>query len=241
MTYPGGKGSAGVYQTIINQIPPHHTYIEAFLGGGAILRRKRPAIINIGIEIDCKVLIDFWSPATLPFENLEIIWNNAIEAISPGGAVWKYVNLKTTLVYCDPPYLLSTRKSQYPLYRFEMNEKNHATFLLSVTNLDCMVAISGYPSSLYDHYLSDWRQIDFEAQTRGGSTAKEILWMNYPEPLKLHDYSYLGSNFRERQRIKRKAKRWVNKLMNLPTLERHAIFHVLDEEIKRCAHRKLNV
>jgi hypothetical protein len=34
MTYPGGKGGAGVYQMIINQIPPHRVYIEPFLGGG---------------------------------------------------------------------------------------------------------------------------------------------------------------------------------------------------------------
>jgi site-specific DNA-adenine methylase len=34
MRYPGGKGGAGVYQTIINNIPPHDTYIETHLGGG---------------------------------------------------------------------------------------------------------------------------------------------------------------------------------------------------------------
>lgn len=34
MTYKGGKAGAGVYQQIINQIPPHDVYIEPFLGGG---------------------------------------------------------------------------------------------------------------------------------------------------------------------------------------------------------------
>ena len=42
MRYPGGKGGAGVYQTIINNIPPHDTYIEthlgSFAGEGEILR-----------------------------------------------------------------------------------------------------------------------------------------------------------------------------------------------------------
>ena len=32
MTYPGGKNGAGIYQRIINHMPPHETYIEAFLG-----------------------------------------------------------------------------------------------------------------------------------------------------------------------------------------------------------------
>ena len=42
MGYPGGKAGAGVYQTIINLMPPHDVYIEPFLGGGAVMRLKRP-------------------------------------------------------------------------------------------------------------------------------------------------------------------------------------------------------
>lgn len=42
MRYPGGKGGAGVYQTIINNIPPHDTYIETHLGGGNILSASGP-------------------------------------------------------------------------------------------------------------------------------------------------------------------------------------------------------
>jgi site-specific DNA-adenine methylase len=38
MKYPGGKNSDGTYQFIINHIPPHETYIEGFLGSGAIIR-----------------------------------------------------------------------------------------------------------------------------------------------------------------------------------------------------------
>jgi DNA adenine methylase len=52
MSYPGGKSGAGVYQTIINHMPPHRVYIEPFLGGAAIMRNKRPASLNIGIDRD---------------------------------------------------------------------------------------------------------------------------------------------------------------------------------------------
>jgi site-specific DNA-adenine methylase len=52
MVYPGGKNGAGVYQTIINLMPPHDVYIEPFLGGGAIMRQKRPALLNIGVDLD---------------------------------------------------------------------------------------------------------------------------------------------------------------------------------------------
>jgi hypothetical protein len=51
MTYPGGKNGAGVYQTIINLMPPHEVYIEPFLGSGAVMRLKRPALLNIGVDL----------------------------------------------------------------------------------------------------------------------------------------------------------------------------------------------
>ena len=59
MPYPGGKNGAGVFQKLINMIPPHETYIEPFLGGGAIMRLKRPAMLNIGVDLD-RAVIDRW-------------------------------------------------------------------------------------------------------------------------------------------------------------------------------------
>src|SRR5712691_7390835 len=62
MGYPGGKAGAGVYQTIINQIPPHDVYVEPFLGDGAVLRRKLPARRSIGVETDPETL-KLWARA----------------------------------------------------------------------------------------------------------------------------------------------------------------------------------
>ena len=59
--------------------------------------------------------------------------------------------------------------------------------------------------------------------------ATEWLWMNYPEPLELYDYRYLGKNFRERERIHRKIERWKNRLIAMDSLERHAIMAAIDE------------
>ena len=56
MSYPGEKHDSGVYQTLINLMPPHDTYIETFLGAGAVMCMKRPAGINIGIDCDPEAL-----------------------------------------------------------------------------------------------------------------------------------------------------------------------------------------
>ena len=49
MSYPGGKAGNGVYQAIINQMPPHRLYIGAFIGAGGVLRNKPRAEVNIAI------------------------------------------------------------------------------------------------------------------------------------------------------------------------------------------------
>ena len=62
MTYPGGKNAPGVYQTIINLMPPHAVYIEPFLGSGAVMRMKRPALQNIGIDADPQAIARWQDP-----------------------------------------------------------------------------------------------------------------------------------------------------------------------------------
>lgn len=56
MGYPGGKSGPGVYHRLINLMPPHQTYIEPFLGGGAVMRLKLPAPYSIGVDLDAAVI-----------------------------------------------------------------------------------------------------------------------------------------------------------------------------------------
>ena len=217
MNYPGGKGLQ--YQRIINLMPPHEVYIETHLGGGAIIRHKRPAKSNIGIEIDPEV-IRKWSMMT--GINVELIHADAINYLR------SYEFTGKELVYCDPPYLPETRKKYYPLYKYEYSTKDHIKLLEVIKPLPCMVMISGYESSLYREYLKEWNSHDFQATTHHGM-ATEWLWMNYPPPVELHDYRYLGDTFRERERIKRKSARWVERLKRMPALERKALLSTINE------------
>ncbi len=49
-SYFGSKATSGPCQAIIALMPPHDTYIETHLGGGAIMQRKAPVRHNIGID-----------------------------------------------------------------------------------------------------------------------------------------------------------------------------------------------
>ena len=217
MSYPGGKGGAGIAQTIINQMPPHEVYIEPFVGGGAVLKAKRPAARNIACDLDRNVC-RYWSDA----RGLEVYEGCGILFLQ---RMMKWIGRE--LVYCDPPYPMSVRRSQERMYEHEMGDLDHAILLDTIHNLPCMVMISGYRCPLYDRALAEWRSIDYTAPTRGGRPATETLWMNFPEPQALHDYRHLGRTFRERQGIKRKCARWRAKLDGLDPLERQAILSAL--------------
>ena len=217
MRYPGGKEAAGVYQKIINLMPPHSLYVEPFLGDGAILRRKRPAPRSIGLDLDPQV-IAVWKP--LPQAAVQL--GDALSFLS------SFHFSHAALIYCDPPYLLETRRSG-PLYRCEMTTAQHEQLLGLLTRLPCQVMVSGYWSPLYAEALQGWHAMHFDVMTRGGSRATEWLWCNFLPPHSLHDYQYLGRDFRERERIKRKTQRWKARLLRMPALERQALLTALAE------------
>lgn len=277
MTYPGGKGTS--FQKIINQIPPHRVYIEPFLGHGAVMREKRPALLNIGIDKNYdsvhmarSLIVNRGDESDGALPGLIVnrgddgrnrqSWRCAPDLIASDGdgrgyrhsrrygriaesgdASVKYLFIcgdalnfissypcdGNEFVYCDPPYMFEVRNRAY--YDCEFGEVGeHEKLLSTIKELPCKVAISGYMSELYMDELSGWRLIEWESMTRGGKLASECLWMNYQSPKRLHEYTFLGGDFRERERIRRKAARWVARFQALPNLERLAIIDKLNDE-----------
>lgn len=245
--YPGGKGN--VFREIINLMPPHRVYIEAFLGGGAVMRNKRPARFNIGIERNKSVILETASEIA-PHAPIE--WTTGVKLPEQGLKTttiivddkpqsWRFINGDCVqwlasfpfkgdeLVYFDPPYVRSSRKSAAPLYAFELDDDQHINLLHLAMHLPCKVMISGYHSDLYDQMLAGWHSHEFQAVTRGGSMATEVVWFNYPRPVELHDYQWIGANFRERDRIKKKMRRWTAKLHNMSETDRAAILWAMQE------------
>jgi site-specific DNA-adenine methylase len=218
MHYPGGKGQYGIYQKIINLMPPHEVYIETHLGGGGVMRNKRPAMSNIGIEPDPKT-IRMWD--NYNEINIELIQADAATYLK------SYRFRGNELVYCDPPYLRETRKKHKALYKYEYTYEQHKELLKAIKSLPCMVMISGYKSPLYTKALDGWNTYSFEAGCHHGM-ATEYIWMNYPAPVELHDYRYLGDTFRERERLKKITENMIRRFRTMPVLQRHALLAAIN-------------
>lgn len=228
MVYPGGKNGMGIYQRIINLMPPHDVYIEPFLGSGAVLRHKKPARVNLGIDVDqaaielCRSLIvengdDRSTNSYFDFQCADVFDRMLHWPTSP-----------TTVIFYDPPYPHETRTKK-KIYANELCDADHTLLLSNMLESQSMQMITGYRCDLYNNALADWHSIDYPAQTRGG-TRTETLWFNFDEPTELHDYSFLGDNFRERDRIRKKQKRWQKRWAKMDRLERQAILAVMNDE-----------
>ncbi len=185
-----------------------------------MLRMKRAASKSIAMDIDLDVIKTF-DQGTAP--NLTLLVGNALQWLK----LQKFTS--STFIYIDPPYLMTTRRGRRKIYASELCEDDHIRLLKTIQTLPCMVMISGYTSELYDDALSSWCTDYFRTTNRRGTRTIERLWMNYPKPTRLHDYRYLGNNFRERERIKRKKNRWIRKLLTMPDPERYALAAAIDE------------
>ncbi|MCF8359248.1 MAG: DNA adenine methylase [Prolixibacteraceae bacterium] len=219
-SYPGGKNGDGVFQTIINRIPPHDIYIEGFLGNGTIFLKKKRAKYSILIDADFSV-IEAWKripPDTKVINTDAISW---IENFQVPASIFQKLGLQV-FIYLDPPYLINSRSSQRNIYKHELTAQNHTRLLNVIRQFPASIMISAYPNKFYDDNLPYWHTHDFSAQTRNG-TAIERIYMNYAKPEALHDYRYIGDNYRERERIKGILQRRTQKIKNMPPIERMAL------------------
>lgn len=226
MSYLGGKGASGVSEIIICQMPPHDCYVEPFLGHSAVWRKKLPAREQHGYDLNSDA-IAWWQRRELRSEFAEQFHH------ADGFSVFARKDWPaSTVFYLDPPYPHETRSSRHR-YKHELSDLQHAALISNLEKWPYPTLVSSYWSELYAHKLKSWRLIQFPAMTRGGVVRLESLWMNYPAPSALHDYRFLGEGFRERERIKRKAKRFVRRLDRLPELERKAILSAASHIIAR--------
>ncbi|MDE2691100.1 MAG: DNA methylase [Acidobacteriota bacterium] len=211
--YFGSKATSGLCQALIALMPPHSVYIETHLGGGAVMRRKPAALRNIGVDRDAAVLSRF--ACDYPVERVHGCAHRFLSRFPFDGS---------ELVYSDPPYLRSARKSARR-YRHDYADADHEALLALLRGLPCAVMVSGYPSALYDALLADWRSLSLQVMNHAGVVTEKV-WFNFA-PDRAHWVRFAGRDFTRRQGVKRKAERWARRYRAMPARERMAVLAAL--------------
>lgn len=230
--YPGGKSGAGVWQTLINEIPPHDVYISATVGNDPVLRFKRPAVRNIAVDLDAAAL-DLWRDR----DDVERVHADGLAFVERfvadnGDAAGE------TVVLFDPPYPAEVRKSRRPIYLAEQLEFAwHRRLLDAVVRLPCRVLICCYPDPRYLRALAGWRIVEYFSTDRSGERRAENLFCNFPRPDRLHDSRFIGRDRRDRERIRKNWRTLTNRFARMPAVERAAaverIVERLDDDERR--------
>lgn len=90
-----------------------------------------------------------------------------------------------TLIYCDPPYVHSSRSSIVGRssgthgYRAEMTDDDHRSLAEVLHQVQGMVVLSGYASALYDNDLySDWDRHQRNYWAYSAKQRTEVVWLN---------------------------------------------------------------
>lgn len=250
--YPGCKGGAGVYQQIISHLPKCKILYIPFLGHCAITRNiKRPyklilndinpdvverwkeALLNSGFILRNEVTAEiqreqFALDLIYIFEDargdsmIHLFCGDAISQIKHFGT------FENIVIYADPPYRMTDRRKSTKIYKYESSQKLHRDLLSLSKRILAKTIISSYKNEQYERALSKWSTHSFNAMTHGG-VAEETIFYNFDlNDIKLHDYRYLGQNYKDRERIRLKIARHTNKLKQLPIQERNAILEAIN-------------
>ncbi|MCX5562756.1 DNA adenine methylase [Streptomyces sp. NBC_00038] len=110
----------------------------------------------------------------------------------PAAEIVRLYSAPDVVLYCDPPYLDSTRSGlkahKRGDYAHDTNtESDHRELAEVLHTSRAAVLLSGYPSPLYDELYGDWEQVEVAVQrpttNRRGSTGSagiEVVWSNRP-------------------------------------------------------------
>ncbi len=98
----------------------------------------------------------------------------------PAADVIRLYDSPTTLFYCDPPYIHTTR-GDARAYSFEMTDKAHAELAYILNTIQGKAAISGYRNEQMDAWYRDWRRYDAAVKMTHSvkQERQECVWMNY--------------------------------------------------------------
>lgn len=110
------------------------------------------------------------------FEAAERLRGVQIECMDAVKLIGQY-NHKNVLIYCDPPYILSSRTGKQ--YKHEMSDADHERLLQALLQHKGSVLISGYDNEIYRDMLRGWHLETKMEYCRANKQREECLWMNF--------------------------------------------------------------
>lgn len=223
--YPGQKKINGVFQAIINEIPKCTDFYEVFCGSAQLSKIIMSICPDIKIHLNDldSAVIDKYSFPSAVCTNL-----HSLELLS----VIEKNDYEGSIMFIDPPYQHCSRIGNEKLYTFEMSDQDHIDFFNYVSSSKIKMIIIHPKNCIYDKLINlGWRYKEIKIRYHN-KTSIERIYCNYAVPVELMTYKYIGINFTDRQRIKRKCERFSKKLQLLPVIEREAIINHLIKTFK---------
>jgi hypothetical protein len=225
--YFGSKNQ--LYQKLINLIPRHSVYIEAFAGKAAVGRNLLPCASRVFIERDpvqCRWLEQHLAPPH------QVLCGDAVEMLRSSA----YLHSPHHFVFLDPPYPIRDRRAAQARYRYEMTDEDHHSllYLLTAWSHPARIMVCGFPWGCYNEELTEacgWHRHTFKVVLRGGRMGSECVWTNYADPYPLHDYRYWGDDKRVRLDTRRLISRTVAKLRRLDPHRRQAVIDAIARDV----------
>ena len=104
-----------------------------------------------------------------------------LECMPALDVIERYGRAPGVLLYVDPPYLSSTRRSLQYVHELH-TEAEHAELAEALVTTPAAVVLSGYRSALYDRLYADWNTVEIAASTQQAGIdgrRTEVLWCNF--------------------------------------------------------------
>lgn len=168
-------------------------YYESYVKTGELLEDARRFLVRCwqahGFKPYCRT--GWRHNGSKSLQPITPLWNNVPDAIRATALRLKDAEIENvpalvlieryktadTLIYADPPYVLSTRKGRR-LYQHEMTDADHLALLDALDAHPGPVVLSGYRCALYDERLVGWAVREKHVQAEKGQPRTEALWLN---------------------------------------------------------------
>lgn len=172
-----------VERNIAKHIPSDATDLErARLVWSALVQGRTGTLANTGWRhtksaVDGRMLRSYVQRIERVAERIRDV---SLECRPAVEIIEKYGSSDDNLLYCDPPYLGSTRRHNYKVEM--LSEAKHRELGEVLRGCRATVVLSGYHSALYDSLYADWFRVELAATTGQGNVQgvgrTEVLWSN---------------------------------------------------------------